>query len=177
MRLPESVSFRLFLQKFVEDFIRPYHDLQHDFNSRVDWYARTPNHGKPVDRTQNMPPPMTFNEAPWVSGTPIPENKRSTYVSGLVDRYSKDSVTVKNINRVNRIQLLDLLPMFLRLCGEALVQPAVEFNCVTDDLLDLVADFMIQSVVEQYMVYGAVGIEKLNEAFSWREEHLEVCSS
>jgi hypothetical protein len=177
MPFPESVSFRLFLQRFVEAFIRRYVDSSHDFHSTVDLYARAQNHKGPVDRTQNIPPLMTFNEAPWISGTPIPENKRSQYVSRLVDRYSKDSVTVKNISRVNRMQLLDLLPVFMHLCGEALVQPAVEFKCVTKELLDLAAEFMIQSILEQYMVYGAAGIEKLKEAFSWREEHLEVCSS
>jgi len=120
---------------------------------------------------------MAFDEAVWVSGTPIPENKRALYVSGLVDRYSKDSVTVKSINRVNRMQLLDLLPVFMHLCGEALVQPAVDFKSVSDELLNLAAEFMIQSVLEQYMVYGAVGTEKLSEAFSWHEQHLEACSS
>ena len=85
-------------------------------------------------------------------------------------------MTAKNINQLNRLQLLDLLPMFMHLCGEALAQPAVEFKSVTDELLDLAADFMIQSVLEQYMVYGAAGTEKLGEAFSWHEEHLETCS-
>lgn len=177
MRFPESISFRLFLQKFVEDFVRRYVNSPHNFHSTVDRYARSQNHSRPVDRKQGILPLMTFNETPWISGTPIPENKRSLYVSRLVDRYSKDCVTVKNINRMNRMQLLDLLPIFMHLCGEALVQPAVGFKCVTNELLDLAAEFMVQSVLEQYMVYGAVGTEKLNETFSWREEHLEVCSS
>ncbi len=182
MRFPENVNFRLFLQRFVEDFIRRYVDvdveLPHKFPSTVDRSARTQNHSRPIDRTQDTTPLMTFDEATWISGTPIPENRRSLYVSRFVDRYSKDTVTVKSIiNQVDRMQLLDLLPVFMHLCGTALVHPAVEFKSVTDELLDLAAEFMIQSILEQYLVFGAAGTEKLNEAFSWREEHLEACST
>ena len=172
MRFPESVSFRLLLQRFVEDFVRRYVDSPHDLHSTVDRHARIQNHSGPLHRTQEIPSPIAFDEATWVSGTPIPENKRASYISCLVDGYSNDSVTVKSINRVNRIQLLDLVPVFMHLCGEALAQPAVEFKSVTDEFLDLAADFTIQSILEQYMVYGAVGTEKLCEAFSWHEEHL-----
>lgn len=177
MRFPKNISFRLSLQRFIEGFVRRYVDSTQGFHSTADPYARAQNHSTPIDRTHDIPPLMNLNDTAWISETPIPENRRSSYVARLVDRYSKNTVTVKNIKQVNRMQLLDLLPVFMHLCGEALVNPAVEFKSITDELLDLVTEFMIQSVLEQYMVYGAVGTKKLIETFSWREEHLEACST
>ncbi|KAK4984418.1 hypothetical protein LTR66_008511 [Elasticomyces elasticus] len=61
--------------------------------------------------------------------------------------------------------LLDLVPLFVALSA-ARAQEGSDWN-ITRRWMVLAAEFMLQSVLEQYLVYGNHGLEVIEQAFAW----------
>ncbi|KAL6721100.1 hypothetical protein ACLMJK_000200 [Lecanora helva] len=63
-----------------------------------------------------------------------------------------------------RLSLLDTLPAFMALSA---AQTAMQEGTITDVWMHLAAGYMVQAVVEQYLVFKSQRKEVLREAFAW----------
>ncbi|KAK1809332.1 hypothetical protein LTR12_016302 [Friedmanniomyces endolithicus] len=63
------------------------------------------------------------------------------------------------------VALLDLLPLFVQVSAarNAMMDP----SGLTGAWMQMAAEFMLQAVLEQYLVFGARGSEVIEEAFAW----------
>ncbi|KAK1069250.1 hypothetical protein LTR12_001137 [Friedmanniomyces endolithicus] len=63
------------------------------------------------------------------------------------------------------VALLDLLPLFVQVSAarNAMMDP----SGLTGAWMRMAAEFMLQAVLEQYLVFGARGTEVIEEAFAW----------
>jgi hypothetical protein len=61
---------------------------------------------------------------------------------------------------------LDLVPLFVALSAATRQLPGANTD-INETWMRLAAEFMIQAVLEQWLVLGAKGAEKVMEAFAW----------
>ncbi|KAK0928554.1 hypothetical protein LTR29_017377 [Friedmanniomyces endolithicus] len=63
------------------------------------------------------------------------------------------------------VAYLDLLPLFVQVSAarNAMMDP----SGLTDAWMRMAAEFMLQAVLEQYLVFGSRGAEVIEEAFAW----------
>ena len=62
------------------------------------------------------------------------------------------------------ISLLDLIPLFMRVSA---ARNAMNQSNLTGRWMQLASEFMLQACLEQYLVYGAQGLDAVDEAFAW----------
>lgn len=62
------------------------------------------------------------------------------------------------------LSLLDLLPSFM---GVIAARNELNNSNISTGLMELAAQFMLQSCLEQYLAFGATGCDAIDEAFAW----------
>lgn len=62
------------------------------------------------------------------------------------------------------MSLLDILPLFMEVSA---IRNAMNSSNLTDRWMHLACEFMLQACLEQYMVFGANGLDVIDEAFAW----------
>jgi hypothetical protein len=153
-RIEPSASFRLRLLKFSALLSRrTVPGTSADFSPILD-SVRT-SHGRRTAHFSSARSPCPLHRS-YLQQLPIGVEYRRHYVEMLRENGSMEV----------RPALIDLQPLFFKLTA---YQGALEAgdSCLKRDWMNLAGQFMLQSAVEQLLIYKTRDPEVLKEAFSW----------
>lgn len=103
----------------------------------------------------------------WASQLPTSPKDRQRALEQLKTNSKSASTRDSSIGQEDAASLLDLLPMFIALSAAVRQLQGPDVADVTEAWMHLAAEFMLQSVLEQWMIFESSGAEKIGEAFAW----------
>lgn len=155
----------LFTRRFFRSSSTPSESALTDLRDRVrrraaSWLSR-PAAGKTGIPCSDQP-----EFEPYRRATPLDE-----LVTDLNTAHVLNSCNIsygdqsKYYGEKDSVSLLDTLPIFIALT--ATVTRMNEDFKISDEWMELAAEYMQQAALEQYLIYGAQGPGPLREAFAW----------
>jgi hypothetical protein len=94
------------------------------------------------------------------------EQKRAHVLNDLSLPAEDDAYEDAFYGTASCVSLLDILPLFMRVSAARDAMNGTA-TAITQDLMDLAAELMLQACLEQYLVFGATGPQAMEEAFAW----------
>ena len=120
-----------------------------------------------IDSADRMPS-LSLNTAAFDNDLPIALqelDRNRAHVLNILDIPAEDDQYEDAFYGTSScISLLDLLPLFMEVLA---ARNAIMDSNLTEQLMELVCEFMTQACLEQYLVYGAHGTDAIDEAFAW----------
>lgn len=101
---------------------------------------------------------------------PADSSRNARYVLNTVRGTSASATNVNNHGRPfygtsGCVSLLGLLPSFMSV--SAAIASFFDGNNITDVWMHQATEWMLQAVLEQYLVFGQQGLDAIDEAFAW----------
>ena len=103
----------------------------------------------------------------WRSDSAQHTYSNEALLSRLAKYFSLDPEQVERFENSKPLSLLDVLPFFMEVSADIQCIENKNDANITHEWMTLAAELILQSVLEQWLVYGAVGPDTLSEAFAW----------
>ena len=115
-----------------------------------------------VHRSDLIPASSTF--ASYRTSLPLPSSMLADHGTNFLRELSVAIPPTPHYGKPTSLSLLDTLPLFIALSA---AHTALNNFSVNDLWMRLGARYMASAALEQYLIYGASGVESLTEAFAY----------
>ena len=158
-----TLRFRLRLLKFATLFTRRLLPSETGIEPAVLKAMRKQHQAKAeafLSHYQFMP---GLNLATIFGTEAVPEHRLSQHRQDMLEYFTYEEAPVP-FRSPTSLSLLDTLPLFIAVSA---AQNVLQGHNITDSWMELAARYMAQAVLEQYLVYGAIGEKVIEEAFAY----------